>query len=89
MLKLRKQPDQVDNIEEVSAHHSLVVIRKKYDNMNKTREELQRQVIDMEIKRDKYLNEKRKFEEDKGKGGQKVEHLSNGLKDIKLRLEEG
>lgn len=37
--------------------------------MNKTREELQREVADMEMKRDKYLNEKRKFEEDKGKGG--------------------
>ena len=56
--------------------------------MNKTREELQRQVTDIEIKRDKYLNEKRKLEEDKGKGGQKVQLLSNGLKDIKLRLQE-
>jgi hypothetical protein len=31
-----------ENIEEMSAHHNLVTLRKKYDNMNKNREALQR-----------------------------------------------
>lgn len=35
LSKLRKEPDQPENIEEMAVHQSLVVVRKKYDNMSK------------------------------------------------------
>ena len=39
--KLRKEPEQPDNIEEVSAHCNLMVIRKKYDHISKQKEQLE------------------------------------------------
>lgn len=38
--KLRKEPEQPDNIEEVSAHCNLMVIRKKYDHISKQKDQL-------------------------------------------------
>jgi predicted nuclease with TOPRIM domain len=64
-----------------------MVIRKKYDNMSKTREEIQREVEEMEKKRDKFVSEKSRFEEEKGRGSAKVQQLEDGLQGIKLQLE--
>lgn len=78
----------MDNIEEVSAHHSLMAIRKKYDNMSKNREELQRQVDELDQKREKLDTEKRRFEEAKSNGSGRVQELEEGLTGIRLQLEE-
>lgn len=39
-----------------------MMIRNKFDNMNKTKEAVQKEVKDMETERDKYQTEKKRFE---------------------------
>lgn len=66
-----------------------MIIRNKYDTMNKTKEAVQKQVKDMEHQRDKYLTERNRFEDEKAKGAQKVKELDQSLQGIKHHLEEG
>lgn len=65
-----------------------MVIRKKYDEMNKTREALQHSIEDMENLRDKFQAEKNRFEDEKGQGNTRVQQLEDALQGIRLQLEE-
>ena len=73
--KLRKEPEQPDNIEEMSAHTNLMVIRKKYDNISKQKEELEKQIEELETKRLRFTTEKNRMEDAKNEGKDKVVKL--------------
>lgn len=88
LRKLRQEPEQVDNIEELSAHHSLMAVRKRFDSMSKSREELQRAVEELEQRREKLEGERRRFEEERGQGSGRVRGLEEGLQAVRLQLEE-
>ena len=88
MNKLKMEPEQVENIEEASAHHSLVLIRKRYDNMSKDRQQTQQRVDKLQTEHDKLTNDKNNFLSAKNGGKEKVGELDSNLKAMKLQVEE-
>ena len=65
----------MNNIEEVSAHHSLVSMRKKYDNTNRQKEALQKRVRELEATRDELLAQKNGLSDGKDDGRNRVGEL--------------
>lgn len=70
----------------MSAHHNLVLLRKKYDNLNKDREALQREVDTRQREHDKLKAEKERFENEKQNGSATVASLNGDLQNMKLKL---
>lgn len=62
-------------------------MRKKYDNANREREALQKKVVELEARRDKFLNDKNRMTKEKVNGGGELKKLESELNLMKGQLE--
>lgn len=65
-----------------------MTVRRKYDNINKERQEEETLLQDLETERNKFREENNRYEHEKSEGERKVKNMEEELKNIKVKGEE-
>ena len=66
----------------------MLTVRRRYDSINRERGNEENKIKDLQIEKNKYLAEKRKYESQRGSAQDKVKNLEDELKRLKHLVEE-